>query len=517
MLYYGPMERKHTVLSSIGIVLLSSFWCSEALGAPSLPNQEGQVESSAVISGPSEIAVNRTLVLDATASKTYGEKSEYRWIIEETNQLIGKGVEIIYTPEKTGKLTFQLTVRSRKLDGKMQESVARHSVVVFSKKIVLIADTSVSREKLDVHTESALQDGVYLSIVQPNLGTPLLAMEDSIASLLLEKKDVFTNTDVVLLWTEGIYGLQALMRSIQTEPERRAQIENSTLVLISESGLSTLERTVVGIFSSLKPQQIIITRKEAVNPLLNSETIESFKEALQKRDIDYALVSHEGSGLRPWNILTTLVTYLLSHGVSSQTVILLLMLPIIATIFTFLKQVVGITTFGLYTPSIIALSFLSLGFIHGVLFLLFILFTGYIARRSMQRWRLLYVPKVAIILTVVSLSLLLLVAIGTRFGLKFSRDSVFMLLILSTLAENFLNLKTEEGIRSALFAVAETLLGSLICVLIVQWQALQSVILAYPESLLITIVINAFLGRWTGLRIVEYFRFREIFKHIQEE
>ncbi len=135
----------------------------------------------------------------------------------------------------------------------------------------------------------------------------------------------------------------------------------------------------------------------------------------------------------------------------------------------------------------------------------------------MKRWRLLYIPKVAIILVVVSLSLLLLVAIGTWFGLTFSRDTVFILLMLSTQAENFLNLKSEEGWSSAILCITETVTGALLCVLIVQWQLLQSLIFAYPELVLIAIPINIFLGRWTGLRFVEYFRFREVFKHLAEE
>jgi hypothetical protein len=193
------------------------------------------------------------------------------------------------------------------------------------------------------------------------------------------------------------------------------------------------------------------------------------------------------------------------------------MLPLIATILAFFKQIIGITTLGLYTPSIIALSFLALGWWIGLLFLLFILATGYFTRSVMRRWRMLYIPKVAIILTVVSFTLLLLLGIGTLFGITFSRDTVFILLIMSSLAENFLNMKTEQGFRSAFVGIGETVLAALLCVFIVQWPLLQSFVLAYPEVVLVTIVINAMLGRWTGLRLLEYFRFREVFKHLQEE
>ena len=88
---------------------------------------------------------------------------------------------------------------------------------------------------------------------------------------------------------------------------------------------------------------------------------------------------------------------------------------------------------------------------------------------------------------------------------------------MSTLAESFLNVKTGEGWWAASIGIGETILASLLCVAIVQWALLQSFILAYPELIFITIIINAALGRWTGLRLVEYVRFREVFRHLQEE
>jgi hypothetical protein len=160
---------------------------------------------------------------------------------------------------------------------------------------------------------------------------------------------------------------------------------------------------------------------------------------------------------------------------------------------------------------------LALGWQIGVLFLLFIIVTGYATRAIMRRWRLLYIPKVAMILTVVSITLLLLMGICAMFDITFSRETVFILLIMSTLAESFLNMKTEQGLKSAVWGVLETVLAALLCVFIVQWGMFQSVMLAYPELILLTIVFNAILGRWTGLRLVEFIRFREVFKHLQEE
>jgi hypothetical protein len=328
---------------------------------------------------------------------------------------------------------------------------------------------------------------------------------------------LLAGADAIVLWTEGIVGLQALTRAVQSNEEIRAGIHNQTVVLVSSRNLATVGRTARGPYSVLRPRQILVTRKEAMNPLLSSPTLEEFLAEIDQRDIDRMTIDDTTEGIRPWNLLSSLVNAMLARGVPSQTVILLLVLPVIATILAFLKQVVGITTFGLYTPSIIALSFLALGWQVGVLFLLFIILTGYATRAMMRRWRLLYIPKVAIILTVVSITLLLLLALTASYGITFSRDTIFILLIMSTLAESFLNLKTEQGWYTAILGVGETVIASMLCVSIVQWEIFQSLLLAYPELLLLTIVVNVFLGRWTGLRLMEYVRFREVFRHLQQE
>jgi 7 transmembrane helices usually fused to an inactive transglutaminase len=267
----------------------------------------------------------------------------------------------------------------------------------------------------------------------------------------------------------------------------------------------------------LRPRVILLTRREALNALLSTTSVDAFVAELHQRDIDMLTLDASSTGLRPWNVLSTLTNAMLVRGVPSQTVILLLVLPFIATILAFLKQVVGITTFGLYTPSIIALSFLALGWQMGVVFLVAILLVGYAARRIMRGWRMLYVPKVAIMLTVVSVALLVLMSAGAMLGMTFTRETIFLLLIMSTLAESFLNLKTEQGMVSALIAVAETVLAALLCVFLVQWGPFQSLLLAYPELLVLTVIANVLLGRWTGLRLFEYFRFRDVFRNLQEE
>src|SRR3989344_1527256 len=508
----NPMRFTAACLGLLALLIPAALFAQEGANVP-VPTS---FDLQAAITGPEDIAVGRTIILDASASKVTGENLQYRWYIGDSFQPISRTLEAVYTPEKIGPLVFRLVIHST-VNGEARESEVRHAVVVYERKIVLVADNTVTEEKLVLHVESAAAAGVYLQVLKPAADPSPLGTEEAIFRLLSEKSTSFAGAEATVIWTDSIGGLQALMRAAEENEALLSTLQNQTIILITGRNLNTLARTARGPFSVLKPKQIIVTRKEALNPLFDTANMEEFLSDVRQRDIDSVLVDATTAAVRPWNLLSSLVNYMLTHGISSQTVILLLVLPVIATVLAFTKQVIGITTFGLFAPSIITLSFLVLGWWVGVLFLLFILTTGYLTRAFMRRWRLLYIPKVAIILTVVSITLLLLLGLGAFFGIALSRDTVFVLLIMSTLAESFLNLKTEEGWYTAVLEVGETIVVALVCVFFIQWPSFQSMLLAYPELVLFTIILNIVIGRWTGLRLMEYFRFREVFRHLQEE
>ncbi len=211
--------------------------------------------------------------------------------------------------------------------------------------------------------------------------------------------------------------------------------------------------------------------------------------------------------------ISPIVNYFINQGVPLDTVVLLLMFPIIATMIAFFRQVIGIKAFGIYTPSIIIFAFLFTGIKYGVALFFSAIIVGMIARLVMKRFRLLYLPRVAVTLSIVAVAMLFMLAFGgslQRTGL--AAVSIFPLLIMIALVEKFIATQIEKGNRTALILAVETLAISIIGYYLLKWRFLISLVVAYPWAILITIPINVMLGKWTGLRISEYFRFREIFK-----
>lgn len=209
-----------------------------------------------------------------------------------------------------------------------------------------------------------------------------------------------------------------------------------------------------------------------------------------------------------------LIAFLIDSGVPVSTVALLLMFPIIATLVAFFRQVIGIKAFGIYTPSIITFAFLAFepkGWQYGTVIFVSTILVGMLARLSLRRLRILYLPRVAITLTIVAFAMLAILAVGGTFHRTgFASVNIFTLLIMITLVEKFVATQIEKGDKIALILAAETLLISLIGYFVASSEWLIRVILDYPWIILLTVPVNLLLGRWTGLRITEYVRFRKI-------
>ncbi len=216
---------------------------------------------------------------------------------------------------------------------------------------------------------------------------------------------------------------------------------------------------------------------------------------------------------------------IIQGGVPDATVVLILMLPIVVTIIAFFRQVVGIKAFGIYTPALITFAFAAIGSeaesvwkgaIYGVTIFITIIAIGTAVRYILRVFRLLYLPRVALLITIVSLSVLALLIIGgmsQRTGL--ASVSIFPILIMIALVEKFVATQIEKGARAAIILSFETLLISLACYAVLSWDALIRFVSVHSWVVLLTIIINIFLGKWTGLRLTEIFRFKEVIKNAE--
>ncbi len=218
----------------------------------------------------------------------------------------------------------------------------------------------------------------------------------------------------------------------------------------------------------------------------------------------------------PGNPIKYAIRGAIASGVPANTIVLLLLLPLVAFIIAFSRNVVGIRGFGIFLPAALAATFLGTGPIVGIGLFLVIVVVSTLVRITLRKVKikLQYLPRMALILWAVSIGVL-----GVLFSApllkisSFSNVSIFAVLILVLLAEDFIRVQLGKSIKTALSLTSQTLILALISYLFLTLSFLQKFVLLNPEISLLSVgVLDFFLAKYSGLRIMEIYRFRKLIK-----
>jgi len=189
----------------------------------------------------------------------------------------------------------------------------------------------------------------------------------------------------------------------------------------------------------------------------------------------------------------------------------LLLLPVAALVICVFRNVIGVASFGTFAPALVGLVFRDLDNWTGVGVFVGLILTGWLLRRRLDRFRLLQVPRTALLLSCIVVLLIAVVVIAARFQIAITKSvSLFPIIILTGMVERFWTLEEEDGVRGSFRTLAGTLLIAATVALVVSMKAVSQTLFRYPEALGLVMAGQLLLGRYTGYRLSELIRFRDV-------
>lgn len=209
---------------------------------------------------------------------------------------------------------------------------------------------------------------------------------------------------------------------------------------------------------------------------------------------------------------------LLNLPLATQRVFrVLVLVPIGALIISVLHQMVGLQTFGTFTPILIALAFRETGLFVGIPLFILVVIIGLLIRAYLDKLQLLIVPRLAAILTATVLTIGILAIILQRFGINLGLSiSLFPIVILAMLIERAALSWEESGAKETIIAGLGTVFIAVIGYLCVINPYVQHLAFTFPELLLLVLGINILVGRYNGYKLTEYFRFKSMQKQLSQ-
>lgn len=196
-----------------------------------------------------------------------------------------------------------------------------------------------------------------------------------------------------------------------------------------------------------------------------------------------------------------------------KTLSLILLLPTGALITAFFRNLIGIQTFGTFTPTLLALSLVNSDWRIGAIIFFLILGVGLLCRVLLNWLRLLAVPRLGIILTVVVMCLIAAVSVCEYFGFAPTARSILLpVVIMTMMIERFFITFEEDGGKMALKILLGTMIVAICCFALLNFAPLGHIALTFPEIQLFIIAAFVLVGRYSGYRLSELWRFRDIVK-----
>jgi len=183
------------------------------------------------------------------------------------------------------------------------------------------------------------------------------------------------------------------------------------------------------------------------------------------------------------------------------------------TIIAVMRNEVGIDTFGVFAPAIISFAWIQAGPVWGVALFLDVFLIALITRLVLNPFRLGAAHRVAILIATVGISITLIEMVGSVFHLpRLEAAILFPAIVTSWYADGFADEVEETGWVSPSKQLFWTLVVITIAYVVVSFQPLIRFFILTPETWVLLILFNLYVGLSVRFRVDEYFRFWDIIK-----
>jgi hypothetical protein len=189
----------------------------------------------------------------------------------------------------------------------------------------------------------------------------------------------------------------------------------------------------------------------------------------------------------------------------------ILLIPLGTLVLSIARNIIGIPTFGIFTPILLTLFFRETSFGFGLLFFGIVVLVGIGERYILDKFYLLAVPRLSIILTLVILLMISYSLVASDISIISQKHLAFFpIVIVTTNIERLSIMIAEEGVWNTLKTLFGTLVIAILGYLLFSIPVLEMFMFTNPEILFSLIGFLILIGKYKGYRLSEFLRFRDL-------
>jgi len=317
----------------------------------------------------------------------------------------------------------------------------------------------------------------------------------------------------LLVWWEKDFMFD-LLSKINTE-----NIKNKiNIIWISPFNITLLQKFLQNFISNKSwiNKALLLDESSKYEVLKQPTDINILENDLIKNNYEYINLSNR-SKISEVLFISKFINNLSNSGFSVNNIYLILIIPFLLLGVSIFKHLIGLTPTWVLIPVTITLLFLKLWIVPTFLLIVIFFITNIILSKVITKYSLHYTPKITMLTIINIIVFIITINAFLVYNLvSININDIMFIIFFILISEKLVNIISSKEFWEYKATLINTLLFSIIALIIFKLNFVKTFILAYPEIILLLIPVSFIIWRFTWLRVTEYFRFKEVIKSIEE-
>jgi len=446
-------------------------------------------------------------------SKKYNSRIDFEWNL--TWKTIEKGYVYKKTFTKYWKKDLSLNIYSfERWRKKLIENQIINLFIYKEISNLIIDSENIKQKKIDLYIDKAFNEWVYVNTIISSTEKNL--KQENILSNLNSTFSTEKWNYITVWWSKNF--LFSVISKINKETKDNSYENKINIVLISPFNTDVLNKFIRNFISNKTWIKNILLLPESSKSQIweNPNNIKELEKSLQIKEYEYININ-KNSKISEVLFISKFINTLSNNGFSNNYIYLIIIIPFLFTWISVFKHLVWLSPIWIIVPITLTLLIFQVWLLTSIIIFFSLILINLILWKVTNKYTLLYTPKISFIIIINLVTIIFLLNILFSYSLiKIDITDTLFIILFIIIAERFITVVLSKEFTEYKFNLFNTILFSLVSYFILNISFIQTIILAYPEIILILIPINFIIWKFTWLRITEYFRFKEIIKSIEE-
>lgn len=332
-------------------------------------------------------------------------------------------------------------------------------------------------------------------------------------SILIDQIEVLQQAETIIVNNKSSESI--IQTYINLKKANTLLSQNKELIIVNKSNKNFLKRSLAQYMKDLENMDIYIV--DWVNFLQYLSNL-----SLNKKENNADFISHFSVQLKDWPkylIVSYFIDKIIQNWFPIWLISIILTLSLSVLVVSIFRQVIWFYIFGSYTPLLFWIAMTVLGIKLSIGLLIIALLATSITRLFTKKIYLLHSAKTAFLLTVYFLLTFTTISLDKILWTNIldiqifnNTFSIFWILFIIIIADKIFHEWFKLRNKTRIVSFIEFTIVSSSVFFIINSSSIKQIFLSYPELIIAVLILIIATWRFTGLQLLEYFRFMPLLK-----